>query len=242
MVSSVDFGVWTPILISAYVSSDELVPARLLRHAVSVWGELYNPDPVSLPLPSGIPSEVPSVILTSRDGRRRLEVARSRINVVMYRTATQDTLDIDSVLPELANHLNALLDREGVSIGRLAVVVSRTTEMESPGMTIARHYFQERWLEAPLNQPQELEIHTHKVFDLQPGLPVNSWVRIKTAKRVENDVPVIAFEQDLNTLEEERASRRFSAKEIAGFYLTAASELAVILDLYFPAPDQSEED
>src|SRR4051812_38728799 len=108
MVSSVDFKV-DSVLLSAYGSSDELVPARILRYAMSTWGELYDADPVSLPLPSGIPSEVPSVFLTSRDGSRRLEVARSRINVVMSRT-TRDTLDIDSVLPDLTNHLNALLD------------------------------------------------------------------------------------------------------------------------------------
>jgi hypothetical protein len=154
------------------------------------------------------------------------------------RTATQATLDINDAVPELAKHLNMLLDHDDAFIGRLAVVVHRTAEDPAPALTIARHYFQERWLKAPLNRPQELEIHAHKVFDLRPELPVNSWVRIRTAHRLENNAPVIVFEQDINTLEEERMGRRFSAEGISGFYQAAAGELSVILDLYFPANNE----
>lgn len=240
MVSSADF-VTDSIQVSGYAASEELVPARILRFAISNWDDEYDAAPVSVPLPPAAPSEVPAVILTSSNGSRRLEVARARANVLRLRTEAETALNIEQVLPELGRQLARLFEHDGTPLGRLAAVVHRTAQVQDPALTIARQYFRDRWLAAPLNRPEDLELHAFKVFDLREGLPVNSWVRIRTARRVEGDVPVILFEQDINTLRADILNQNFESEEVDRFYEAVARELSIILDLYFPPAENAEE-
>jgi hypothetical protein len=199
------------------------------------WGEVYDANPVSIPLPPSIPSDVPTVTLSSGDGSRRLEIARSRANLFVIRQEDQESLDIKEIYPQLADQLATIFERDGIVLGRLAAVVHRAALSTDPAKTLARLYFQDRWLDAPLNRPEQLELHAHKVFDFPNGLLVNSWMRIRTAELVPTGDRAIAVEQDINTLQEKRGESNFQRGDVANFYRQSATELDAILRLYFPA-------
>ena len=103
-------------------------------------------------------------------------------------------------------------------------------------MFLARHFCKDRWDKAPLNRPENFELHAHKKFALGTDFEVNSWARSKTGKLAGDgdDKLIILFEQDINTLAEGTAERDFSKAEIKKFFGAVASELDSILELYYP--------
>jgi hypothetical protein len=109
---------------------------------------------------------------------------------------------------------------------------------EKPGLFLARHFCKDRWDKAPLNRPENFELHAHKKFTLASGFEVNSWARSKTGKLSGDgdEKLIVLFEQDLNTLAEEASTRNFCEAEIKKFFGAVATELDSILGLYYPRP------
>jgi hypothetical protein len=130
--------------------------------------------------------------------------------------------------------LHELFVAQDAGIGRLAAVASRIAHVSEPAKAIAHQYFQPRWLESPLNRPESLEVHSHKTFAYRTGYQVNSWIRIRSAGFNSPTPNVVSVEQDLNTLDDERLTRRFSQDDVAEFFGHASVELDRILTLYFP--------
>ncbi|MBA2276260.1 MAG: hypothetical protein H0W06_00740 [Chloroflexia bacterium] len=204
-----------------------------MRWVLREKGEVYDAEPVSLPL-DGMPPDFPSVMLTSLDSRHRIDIARTRVNVYRTRTAEDSPLDFRSVAGSLGRLVAELAEQSQVPIGRLAIVGHSSAVAEEPGKEVARHFFRERWLQGALNSPEHLEIHTRKMFPLANGLKVNSWVRVRTAERLVGPTPIVWIEQDINSLEEERPELDFSRSEVFDFFDHAISEFSTILNLYFP--------
>jgi len=125
------------------------------------------------------------------------------------------------------------LDVQPARVGRMAAVVARIADHDSPGLFLARYFCQPRWETAPLNRPDGFELHAHKRFEMQQ-FPVNSWVRNKVGQIVQSRARVVVVEQDINTLQEETASRDYRRDDIAEFFASAAAELDTILRLYYP--------
>ena len=233
MVAASDFTVEL-VQATAYAASDPLSPPRVLRHALAAWSNLYDGTPISLPLPPGAPVEIPSVILASQDGTQRIEIAPSRVNIFVTRPIDEETLQVVNIYPDLSERLIDIFENEGIAIGRLAAVVHQAASVDAPAQALARQYFRDQWLVAPLNRPESLELHAHKIFDLRPDLPVNSWMRLRTGERIPTSEPVIAAEQDINTPEEQRAASNFDRDSTAEFFRLVTAELSTILRLYFP--------
>jgi hypothetical protein len=234
MVTADDF-VIESIQVSGFTQGDtQLRPSNAVQRATRRWGDIYNAQVVSLPLPPEAPLEVPSVIMSSEDGSLKMEIARSRINLFWQSQGNQPP-SVREITRQFVQRLVFLFRSDGVPIGRLGLVIVRAATVEAPAIALARHYFRDEWLKAPLNRPENLEIHAHKTYEMRPGFRVNSWVRVRTGKRVVTGAGVIAVEQDLNTLEEERATRGFDASSVRRFFSAAASESDSILRLYFPS-------
>jgi len=88
----------------------------------------------------------------------------------------------------------------------------------------------------PFNRSEAFEIHNHKVYTPGGGVDfrINSWVRCRSAVLSLINQPGIAVEQDLNTLAEEAAQRRFAPVELRNFFAVVAHEADSILRKYFP--------
>ncbi len=224
------------IQVSGFTSGEaNLYPTPLLKRFPRKWASEYDGDTVSLPLPPEIPDDVPRVMLSNKSGTSRLELTSKRINLIRI-AGDEAELELEATSKALADELVAGFKVEEAEFGRIGLVAIRVTSVDSPaGLAIAKHFFQPRWLKAPLNRPESLEIHAHKVFGLKPDLLVNSWVRVKSGSLTSTGDPLIVVEQDINTLENDRSERIFSPSDCKLFFSTAAREMEKILKLYFPA-------
>jgi hypothetical protein len=201
---------------------------------------LFDGEPTVLPpMPGGAPPEIPRIILESSSHEWRCELSPARANLFWRRTESTATGVCISDFFQQASDLLVRYSREvNARVGRLAGLVTRFAEHDNPGLFLARHFCQERWDRAPLNRPENFELHAHKRFAIAGRFQVNSWARSKTGllKAEDAQKPIVLFEQDLNTLAEETSSRAFGEAEVNRFFDAVATELDSILGLYYPEP------
>jgi len=218
---------------------EEAVSAvKLIKGLLPSWVSRFDQEPMVLPFGGEVPREIPRLILQSKDGARRCEIASERINLLWRKVspdAPEPTLaefygDASLQLVEYQQFL-------GARVGRIAAVINRYAEHPEPARFLTRHFCDRRWGDAPLNRPESLELHAHKQFALGGRFIVNSWVRNRTGtvSLSGGSSAVVMVEQDLNTLHEEVPSRSYSDAEIRAFFDEAAREFEVIMRLYYPA-------
>jgi hypothetical protein len=227
--------------ISAFAGDEEFVPHRMLRRVLGRWADVYDGNQIALPVSDAIPREAPLVQWVTKDETERLDVSRTRINLVQV-VRDDRPLNPEDAARYLTERLVAILEADETPVGRLAAVLQSVAEPTSPAAEVARHFFKERWLEGPLNRPKELEVHAHKVFRLREDLDVNSWVRVRTAELIDTKIPVVSLEQDINTLEEARRHRQFLPGEVKEFFDSAVKEFVTIQELYFPSASPATEE
>jgi hypothetical protein len=226
---------------SAFFQGAGVRPALVLKRMPKAWEDMYDADPVSLPLPADAPIEVPNVILLSKDDTQRAQISRARVDLIQSCDNAEHT-DLVETLAVLAERLVQLQEVMNVRYGRLAAIAARVAPLDQPGLALAREFCTDRWLSGPLNRPEGFELHAHKTFALLGDVVVNSWMRIKAAKLGESEgFSRILVEQDINTLANELDTRRFEPDEIASWYHAAAEQLDTVLRLYFPATPETEE-
>ena len=222
---------------SIFTPDEEVATNKLNRELIPSWLDRFDGQITVLPQDLPLPRDVPKIILQDHAGTLRCEISSERINIHRRRT-TGSQLDIDahSFFGE-ASHLFAdYKNYAGCRIGRLAAVVRRFAQHDSPGKYLAAHFAQERWLNAPLNRPENFELHAHKTYAFQE-FHINSWMRCKTGfvrRTPEEQEPAILVEQDINTLKEETGTADFSLDESTRFFGNVLTEFGEILILYFP--------
>lgn len=233
MVQWTDFTI-QQIQLSAWTGVEEIRPASVLRFALREWGEVYDAEPISVPLPGQAPGELPGIVLLDRDRSRSMEIARERVNLVVARFEGRAALSLAALLPVMSDRLIQIFEYADVPIARLAAVLTRHARVDEPGQVLARHFCRDRWLRGPLHRPEGFEIHAHKVYSPFNDIPMNSWIRARSAPIGAPVHQFILVEQDLNSLSEERSSRRFASDEVRGMFDTIAGESDSILRSYFP--------
>lgn len=229
--------------LSAFSSGPHLRPVRVLGGALSRWAAIYDATPISLPLPEGVPPEIPAIVLQNEVQSLRIEIARSRVNLIWQRQS-QDGVDVQETLTSFAARALEIfsMDENRVPIGRLGAVFTRTAAIASPGRELARHFCRRELLEgsdAPLNRPEGFDLSAHKTFQLN-GRRVNSWIRISAAKSDETKYDRVHVVQDINTLEEERENGDLREADVDTFVRAVAVELDIILRRYFPDAGEQE--
>jgi len=213
-----------------------------LTQVLSEVGEFLDGDPISLPVPPEAPPEIPRILLASKDGSLRFDIALNRADFRWQRT--DGVLDISRFLAS-AERVFQSLNRAAESLpGRLAMVVHRFKPQEDAGKALAKQFCRPELLEdrprhkGPLNRPEGFELHAFKQYRLG-SYTVNSWFRAKTGfVDQKNPRPVVLVEQDLNTPQEQIDQARFSFDDIQQFHRLCASELDTIMHLYFPPPER----
>lgn len=218
-----------------FTPDEEVSGAKIVSRLLPDWIQRFDAEPIVLPSPEGFPREFPRVILQSSSEEWRCEISSARLNIFWKRIAGRDSslsLIFDEIVPLLHEYRDFLRAR----VGRIAAVVTRFAEHQSPGVYLAHHYCQDRWLQAPLNRPESFELHAHKRFEFNEELKVNSWVRNRTGfvKEEEEQLRAVLVEQDMNSLAEEESSRDFDTTAISSFFVDAAEQFDTILALYYP--------
>jgi len=213
----------------------KFVQSKIMGSVLQRWSDRFDAPPVSMPLPSDAPAEIPRIILTSSDKRYKFEMAFARANLFWLRQEDEEEinpLEIFNFATELLWEYSVL---SSAKIGRMAGLLNRFVKEPTPGLFLAKHFCKETWHDAPFDRPERFEIHAHKRYALSNSFNVNSWVRCKTG--VTNKPapePIILVEQDINTLSEEIEEREFTEEQLRGFFQILPEEFDSILTLYFP--------
>lgn len=186
---------------------DPLEVGRQVRSAAS---DLLDGEPLVLPLPSDAPSEIPRIVLKSKDERYSCNVSGDRIDL-FYRDKKPSRKWIElrdeyfqyllPILPTLVEALRTTITRLG-SVAEFEVPIGT-----SPSLTIRRAYLKEGIL------PGEHEIQLGVLHRQSwETLEINRWVRLG-GKEGESALRVVV---DINTIPEKKYD--FDVASIESFY------------------------
>jgi len=236
LLSHTDFEIAT-CQATIFTPDEEFSSVKVMQRFYPHWADLFDVDPTVLPPFSRLPGDVPRIILQSTSEVWHCEIAPARVNF-FWRQTTQETSPIelgiffDKAFDVLIGYQQLL----GSRIGRLAAIITRFARHDTPALFLARHFCHDRWSRAPLNRPEGFELHAHKRFLLHTAFQVNSWARNKTGHLTTGDsqIPIVMFEQDINTLPEEAPAKSFSTDDLRYFLHAVTSEFDIILQLYYP--------
>ena len=206
---------------------------RVLERLISTFVDLFNGDTVSVPIPEDAPKEIPRIILNSADGKFKLEIAQNRVNFFRYRKDDDAEIDTSQILDISSRVLKEYKDCTHSVVGRLALVVVRSSENENPGFALANYFCRDKWTAKLFNRPDNFEIHSHRRYT-RHKFNLNSWVRCMTGLLAENNERIIVVMQDINTLAEELKQRDFSIEQLKSFLRIAYKEQGQILRECFP--------
>jgi hypothetical protein len=219
--------------------SSSRVLAAILKH----FAERYDGEVQTIPseLVTGLPLDVPRIVLQSKDNTWELRVAPNRIDSI-WRSITNESLPSTAV--ELCSDVvHKYMQEVRPPVNRIALVVIRYCEVAEPARTLADHFCKLGAVQGPFRNTQNFEIHNHKQYALPGGnYPVNSWVRCRTGTiagtttgtTTGTDKSIILVEQDINTTPEFGEIARFIPRDVFSFFQHVKPEIDSILRLYFP--------
>ena len=199
--------------------------------------DIFDADPEVLPNMPGLPPEVPRIIMRKKDNSLRLEVSAARINFFGGLISGQtQPLDIKKFYSEAVRLFSIFQQTTGCRIARIAAVRTLFIVHENPGLFLARHFCKDTWNQVPLNRPENFELHSHKVYQLNEKFKVNSWARNKTGFLVKDNkrARIVLVEQDMNTVAEELEKRAYDSDEVNSYFDLVIPEFADILCQYYP--------
>jgi len=224
---SLQFTIFTPTI----AFSVGPVFAKLM----ATFSEIFDGNPISLPLPPDAPKDIPRIILNTKDSKIKLEISESRANLFKF-FSMEEKEDLDSFVNFIGlwgKFIEKYINFTNATVGRLAVVAVKGCECEDQGRVLAQHFCKPEYLIEPFNRPENFEIHVHKRYKFD-SFNVNSWVRCKTGRSTTENKPLIIVEQDLNTLVENISETKFNNAEVKTFVTEALKEQKEILKKYFP--------
>jgi hypothetical protein len=211
--------------------------SRALTHLLGKYGELYNGQPTTLPLPQEMSEDLPRIVLQSEDGHHRLQVGPARLDLFREDEAIP-TDELPKFLEFAINLFTDYLKEMKGEASRLACVVRRFMPDDTAGKDVATHFCRDEWLADPLKRPSDFELHAAKQYEFAGWLKINSWFRCKSATLIppnKERIPGILVEQDFNTLQAQVDKERiFTPEEIHRFFSEAPAEFQIVLDRYFP--------
>ncbi len=217
---------------------EDFSQSKILSAILSSYSERYNGDVQALPLSGDIPLEFPRIVLQSAPSGWELRASPSRIDSLWSRLNLGDE-EPNDVIGQCAEVLENYVRNTNLRIGRVALVLSRFTQVDNATHELATHFCNEQTLAGPLKRSDNFELHNFKAYQPETlDLKLNSWVRCKSGKFLPIGASVVVIEQDLNTIEGDKATNSFSADDLHNYFENAAREADQILRVYFPTGEQ----
>jgi hypothetical protein len=196
----------------------------------------FSGDPVVLPFPDEAPREFPRLILPSPDKAWRCEIAPSRLNLFWQPAVDGAQVDLSVFLSEASSLFREYRQLLGTRVDRLALVVTRFAEVDSPTAFLVGHFLQEHWGVERSRPLENVELNTHTTFQLTDLLVVNAWTRSSSASaEVEGERRGgVVVEQDVNTVMEDGVVVDYGIEAIESFFASVGGAIDEILRHYYP--------
>jgi len=224
-IASLQVSIFTPAVLFS--------KTKVLERMIGNFAHSFDGDTVAIPIPEDAPKEIPRITLHSADGKLKLDIAESRINLFRYRKDNDVGIDTSQILDFSFRVIEEYKDCTQSTIGRLALVVVRFIGNEKAASTLARYFCRERFTKELFDHAHNFEIHSHKKYTLEK-FNENSWVRCQTGWSEKDNQPIILVIQDINTFAEELETSDFSLEQVKAFLQVAHREQEQILCQYFP--------
>jgi hypothetical protein len=194
----------------------------------------------SLPLPAEAPSAIPRIVLQNQAGNFVLQSSPERISVERSYSGVVPINQMADDIQFASGLFQTVKEIMAGRISRVAYHRLRAYESDSGAMKLVKYFClpelisRDRNPPGPLSRCENFELHAHKIYELQRGTKVNSWVRCKTGISTADSAPVMVVEQDLNTMAEEATSRDFLTVDAENLLRSMCDEASKIFELYFP--------
>ena len=209
----------------------------VVRLTAGKWGAILDGEPVLLPNTAGLPPELPRAIVPSADGHWKLQISARRLELGWDQLLDQGVSAPANFATVVQSSFAPFFEvDEKLRVTRIAYVIRRHLAVEQPAKTLATYFVRNelRSHNGPLNRPEGFELHAHKKYRPNKLPEINSWIRWRTAKLTNADIPVIAVSQDLNT--PEGRDLLFTSGEVESFFDNALPEADSILNVYLSLP------
>lgn len=213
-----------------FASVTDIPVVDVLTGFLSAHKQVFDGTPSFTPEPDkpsqSLPPEIPRITLNSSiSGKWVFQIAKSRADVVRTISGPEDFLSVSILHEECAPILESFVHMFNIEMVRMGSISEWLSMQEKPGQNLARFFCRDAWIGpgGELNDPENFELHAHKVFNMAGRFQANCWLRFKTGHAsgiIEG--PSIIFEHDINTVAQ--AGRVFSAQECREFYQAASKE------------------
>lgn len=232
----IGLNIQTAFFTPGLVFSDKL---SLSSQLIKETGNIFDGDPIMLPLPPDAPQELPRIILKSKNDKHILEIKSSRINFIV-KDDQKDRIQKEYPAPFINDYQNKLQTLSGsiinifkTKIVRLGFVLNLQFKVNNAVEIIKKSYIKEVKF-------------TKDTFDLNLGflnkislnnIDANIWFRANALRSMEKDkdnkILLVMF--DTNTISEKILD--LTDQNIIDFTKTALEYLNKNLKSYLPEYD-----
>lgn len=192
---------------------NKLELASILHNETKI---VFDGEPIILPLPDDAPSEIPRIILTSKDNEHKCHISKERVEFIYSNEANPDR-EVSELreqfLVTLGDIAKVVKSSWKVEVYRLGFVINSVGNYEAPVEIIKTKFIRE----GVLNHPRRLEVF---VLDRMTwdNLKINRAYRVYTLIKREGkeERKLLSVNFDINTIPEEKYS--FDTESIVAFY------------------------
>jgi len=162
----------------------------------------FDGEPALLPIPSDAPTEIPRIILKSKDTKFICNVSLQRVDL-FFNPKTEQEQDFSNLMKSIEGVLKktvSFFETSKIKINRAGVSVNLIKDLEEG----SNNYLCKKYLKTGLiADSSELELHILNKFDLKK-FKINRWIRIKTLreKSVPENDKLLSINIDINSLQE----------------------------------------
>jgi hypothetical protein len=164
---------------------------------------LFDSDPIILPLPEDAPPEIPRIQMFSKDKKYVLSIALNRIDFIFqYKEEDEKLFPIPGFFEKFLSIFQYFSENLHTQFTRTAMVTNWIIELENIPASefLLNKYIQDK---TPIVKPCELELH-YLTKEFVTEFEINKWVRIKSARKMSEPEKnnLVVFLIDINTVAE----------------------------------------
>lgn len=200
--------------VALFFSSINLTKKLDLASSLKTSISALDGDPLIMPIPDDAPSDIPRIILTSKNKEYSLNLSPKRVDF-FYNNLSSKSTTYDNFTKEMIKTIKiideTLRTNHSATINRLGLIVDFELDKKN-AIRYAKDFFNKSFV----FKDNLLEEQIHLLNrEIKEGFRFNNWIRI-IAQTHNEKMPKVIISNDINTLV--REDKTFSNVEVNKFY------------------------
>lgn len=223
----------TQVQLAHFTPELRFATAPLLRSLLAALGDTLDGELTAVPLPDGVPGNIPRLVLQSRDASLKLQMSFERADVFVTIKEREAFVGARDRAVQVLERVEEVLRSR---IARLAMVCH--WQLTAPDATerLLSHFQPGPSVGHLLADAVAFEWHLLRKGRFEVGVDANLWFRAK-ARAPEDGGPVVDVEQDINSLASLAAELAFGPADRLLFWRGATTTLTQQLGALFRAEE-----